>query len=165
MISISSLLGKINVMNLSIALVLNLVAEKAARMGLEKVVVGQGADELFGGYQKYLNILRTNGAPSLEKALWDDFEELQNHGISRDEVSVSMFAEPIMPYINKKVVENAFSLPVKYKINVLNGDRKIILRSIAKELGLVKEIYLHPKKAMQYSSGIQKVISRIIGKG
>jgi len=165
MISISSLLGKINVMNLSIALVLNLVAEKAARMGSEKVVVGQGADELFGGYQKYLNILRTNGAPSLEKALWDDFEELQNHGISRDEVSVSMFAEPIMPYINKKVVENAFSLPVKYKINVLNGDRKIILRSIAKELGLVKEIYLHPKKAMQYSSGIQKVISRIIGKG
>jgi len=42
----------------------------------------------------------------------------------------------------------------------LKGDRKVILRSVAKELGLVEEIYLHPKKAMQYSSGIQKLLSK-----
>lgn len=160
MTNISKLFGKMNVMDLSIALVLNLVGEEAARIGLEHVVVGQGADELFGGYQRYLNILRTHGALSLENALWADFEEFQCYKVSRDEVSVSMFAEPIMPFINKKVVETAFSLPVEYKINRLNGERKVILRSVAKELGLVKEIYLHPKKAMQYSSGIQKLVSK-----
>ena len=160
MINISKLFGKMNVMDFSIALVLNLVAEEAVRIGLEHVVVGQGADELFGGYQRYLNILRTNGALSLENALRVDFKELQSYRISRDEVAVSMFAEPVMPFINRKIVETAFSLPVEYKINRLKGDRKVILRSVAKELGLVEEIYLHPKKAMQYSSGIQKLLSK-----
>ncbi|MGD0330732.1 MAG: asparagine synthase-related protein [Nitrososphaeria archaeon] len=162
--AISRTFGKMSAMDFSISLVLNLVAEEAARVGLEQVVIGQGADELLGGYQKYTNILRTCGATSLEDTLKTDFEELHCHKISRDEASVSMFAEPIMPFINKKVAETAFSLPVDFKINSLSGERKVVLRSVAKELGLSEEIYLYPKKAMQYSSGIQKLVSKTMEK-
>ncbi|MGQ9781285.1 MAG: asparagine synthase-related protein [Nitrososphaeria archaeon] len=159
---LTKVFGKANVMDLTIALIFNVVAEEAARMGLEHVVVGQGADELFGGYQRYLNILRTYGNIRLETHLKNDLEELQGSKILRDDVSISMYAEPIMPFLNKKVVEAAYLLPVEFKIDRETGERKVVLRALAKKLGLAEEIYLQSKKAMQYSSGLQKMISKIV---
>jgi asparagine synthase (glutamine-hydrolysing) len=158
------LLSTENLMDLSIALILNLVAEKAASCGIEDVVVGQGADELFGGYQKYLNILTSRGEMSVEQVLKKDFDALMSYGVSRDETSIAMFANPLMPFINKKVAESAFSLPTKYKIDSDSSTRKVVLRQLAKKLGLSEKVYSHSKKAMQYSSGVQRLLLRIAKK-
>ena len=158
------LLSTENLMDLSIALILNLVAEKAASCGIEDVVVGQGADELFGGYQKYLNILTGRGGMSVEQVLKEDFDALMSYGVSRDETSIAMFANPLMPFINKKVAESAFSLPTKYKIDSDSSTRKVVLRQLAKKLGLSEKVYSHSKKAMQYSSGVQRLLLRIAKK-
>lgn len=152
--------GNENLMNLSIALLLNMVAEEALNSGFQNLVVGQGSDELFGGYRRYVSYAREGY--DVNEILRKDFEKLQSTDISRDEVSISMYCEPIFPYINNKVAEVAFSLPLKHKIDVEKGERKIILRLLAKELGLPPEVYNMQKKALQYSSGIQKLLSKII---
>ncbi|MCX8188410.1 MAG: asparagine synthase-related protein [Nitrososphaeria archaeon] len=157
---LSKIFGKENLMNLSIALLLNMVAEKALNSGFQNLVVGQGSDELFGGYKRYLSYAREGY--NVNEILRKDFEKLQSTDISRDDVSISMYCEPIFPYINNKVAEVALSLPLKYKIDVEKSERKIILRLLAKELGLPPEVYNMQKKAMQYSSGIQKLVSKII---
>lgn len=159
------LLGTENLMDLSIALILNLVAEKASSCGIEDVVVGQGADELFGGYQRYLNMLTGCGRMSVEQVLKEDFDAFMSYGVSRDETSIAMFANPLMPFINKKVAESAFSLPTEYKIDLDSGTRKVVLRQLAKRLGLSEKVYSHSKKAMQYSSGVQRLLSKITKKG
>jgi len=156
--------GRANLMDLTIASIFNIVAEEAARIGLNHVVAGQGADELFGGYQRYLNILRTDGSGSLEAHLKSDLEALQGYKISRDDVSISMFAEPIMPFLNKKVAEAAYSLPPEFKVDGATGERKVVLRALAERLGLSERVCRQSKKAMQYSSGIQKMVSRIISR-
>ena len=57
------------------------------------------------------------------------------------------------------VVELALRLPLNFKIR--NGVRKYILRKVAKEIGLPREIYERPKKAVQYGSGFVKVVRKI----
>lgn len=157
---LSKIFGKENLMNLSIALLLNKVAEEASNSGFQNLVVGQGSDELFGGYKKYVSYAREGY--DVNEILRKDFEKLQSTDISRDDVSISMYCEPIFPYINNRVAEVAFSIPLKYKIDVERNERKIVLRLLAKELGLSSEVYNMQKKAMQYSSGIQKLLSKII---
>ncbi|MEM4139784.1 MAG: asparagine synthase-related protein, partial [Nitrososphaeria archaeon] len=157
---LSKIFGKENLMNLSIALLLNMVAEEASNSGFQNLVVGQGSDELFGGYKRYVSYAKEGY--DINEILRKDFEKLQSTDISRDEVSISMYCEPIFPYINNRVAEVAFSIPLKYKIDVERDERKIVLRLLAKELGLPSEICNMQKKAMQYSSGIQKLLSKII---
>jgi len=160
--SLSKIIGGDNLMNLSISIVLNVAAEEASKAGFKNLVVGQGADELFGGYRKYT--LYAKRGCSLNEILKRDFERLQSLEISRDEVSVAMYCEPIFPYVNRRVAEAAFSTPMKYKIDVENDERKVVLRMLAKELGLPKEVYGKQKKAMQYSSGVQKVLAKLFPK-
>lgn len=156
---LSKIIGRENLMNLSIAIILNSVAEEAFRAGLQYLVIGQGADELFGGYKRYVSFAKQGH--DVDKILRYDFEKLQSIDISRDDASTSMYCEPVFPYINRRVADVAFSIPIKYKINVENDERKIVLRRLAKELGLPQEVYGIQKKAMQYSSGVQKALAKL----
>jgi asparagine synthase (glutamine-hydrolysing) len=48
------------------------------------------------------------------------------------------------------------SIPVSFKIR--DGERKAVLRRAAGLLGVPEELSNAPKKAAQYSSGIQKIL-------
>jgi asparagine synthase (glutamine-hydrolysing) len=63
------------------------------------------------------------------------------------------------PYLDKAVVKSALQVPVEFKVN--NGERKIILKKVAMELGLPVELVEKEKKAAQYSSGIIKELRRM----
>ena len=60
-----------------------------------------------------------------------------------------------------KVVETAMNIPMQYKIyNDPKNLRKCILREIASDIGVPKDVVLRPKKAAQYGSGVHKILTK-----
>lgn len=121
----------------------------------EKIIAtGQGADEMFGGYVRYLSM------QNLEKELNKDIENLLNVGVEREKKIAEHFGKELsLPFLNKEIVKIAKKVPIEFKVK--NGKRKIILREVAKTLGLKNEIAEREKKAVQYGSGIFKIIKKI----
>jgi len=122
--------------------------------GYQVVLAGQGADELFAGYARHQRFARDG---KLERALEKDFREIGSANLERDSMLAS--AQEIdlrLPYLDQDVAKFARSLPVKFKATA--SRRKIVLREVARQLDLPEEVVNMPKKAIQYGTGISKVL-------
>ena len=148
-------------MNLSIATIMFLSAKKVKKLKLEGLFVGQLADELFGGYAKYLDSME-KGKEHVNKMLYNDIRYAYKNNFPRDEKSVSPFSYLFMPYSSINLVDYSIGIPLEFKINQNELIRKKILREAAIISGMDKDIANEPKKAAQYSSGIQNIIRKII---
>ncbi|MCR8454539.1 MAG: asparagine synthetase B [Crenarchaeota archaeon] len=115
------------------------------------IFTGQGADELFGGYAKYLKM--SPGEFLLNNFI--DILTLSAKNLERDEcIAASNHLDLRLPYLDDDIVNFSLMLTPKLKIN--NGVRKYVLRLAAIRLGIPSEIAFIPKKAIQYSTGITK---------
>jgi asparagine synthase (glutamine-hydrolysing) len=133
----------------SIATTLYFVAEHAHERGFRRILCGQGADELFGGYARYLR------STDLGRDLEMDFSALLDE-IRRDQVVAALHDTYFsLPYLDLRVVAAARQIPPSEK--VVEGTRKRPLRIVAGRY-LPREIAWYEKKAMQYGSGIAKAI-------
>jgi asparagine synthetase B (glutamine-hydrolysing) len=132
----------------------------AGRMARERdadvLILGQLADELFGGYMKYTLELREHGIEAATAMMERDVWECSRGGFIRDETACSRWIEPRFPFADEEIVRLALGLPLEYKI--APGDRKRVLKLAALEMGLPEELVMQPKKAAQYSSGIIKLV-------
>jgi len=124
--------------------------------GAETILLGQLADELFGGYMKYVREYEQEGSVAVERLMEEDVEGCGSIGLIRDEEACSRFVEPRFPFADVSLATFALSLPVSFKI--VDGRRKYVLREAARVLGLPEEIVETPKKAAQYSSGVLKLL-------
>jgi asparagine synthase (glutamine-hydrolysing) len=133
----------------AIAITQYLITRSAREMGHERVLSGQGADELFGGYARYL------GSADLERDLEKDVAGLR-HQIFRDQ-SVAALNRTFLslPYLDVRVVRAAQAIPSSAKIR--DGVRKRPLRMVAAR-HIPPEIAYHEKKAMQYGTGVWKLL-------
>ena len=119
---------------------------------LERVILaGNGADELFGGYAKYLasSDLLKDMETDLEKAM-SEAERVKRYSLERGKT----FG---FPFLSEQVLELARSMPMEEKIR--GPSRKLVLKKVARELGLPSEH--RPKKAAQYSSGVLKRMGKL----
>ncbi|BBL67718.1 hypothetical protein MchiMG62_08990 [Methanoculleus chikugoensis] len=141
-----------NPLEASIATTLSFVAAWAEERGHTRILAGQGADELFGGYARYL------ASPDLAAELERD---LADHGRqrARDQAVAALHGAYFsMPYLDVRVVRAAQGIPAREKVR--GGVRKHPLREIA-ERHIPAEIARAEKKAMQYGSGIWRAIQRL----
>jgi len=115
------------------------------------IYTGQGSDELFGGYSKYLE------NPNL---MVEDFNRLMAKTKPREmKIATLLGKELHTPYLDKRIIEFASNLPRELKIK--NRVRKYILREAARYLGVPNEIVKREKKAAQYGSGIWKIMKKM----
>jgi asparagine synthase (glutamine-hydrolysing) len=128
----------------------NIVAPKVKE---RLIMSGQGADELFGGYRKYAECTKE----AAEKMMQADLEELlELETPLYRQIVLSMGKEMSVPFLDSEVAAMGKSLPFEEK---LDGEKnKVALRKAARELGVPKSIAEHQKKAMQYGSGVSKIL-------
>ena len=144
-------------MDLSTGLGIYLASQKAQELGMEGIMLGQLADELFGGYAKYIRNM-IHGEKYVNEMLLNDVLKGYKNNFERDEKAVSSFTIPILPYAAIDLVEYGLSIPLHLKIDSQNQIRKKVLREAAIISGLPKKLALEPKKALQYSTGLHKLI-------
>jgi asparagine synthase (glutamine-hydrolysing) len=155
-----------NVINASIAVPFFWLAETASKLGYPVVLAGQGADELFGGYQSYLVEYEKSGIEAVEQKMFHDVEYAYRQNFQRDNQVCSYHGVELrLPFIDKYVIDFAFRLPFGLKIYSIDDVlRKRILRRVAHNLGVPSFIADKPKKAIQYTTGVTKTL-RWLAKG
>jgi asparagine synthase (glutamine-hydrolysing) len=137
-------------------------AEKAAEQGFKVLLAGQGADELFGGYQRYVNEYMLNGKEAVRKIMFDDVVHVYESNLERD-MKICGFhdVELRLPFASYQLAEFALALPTELKIERDAGSlRKLVLRKAAEDMGLPVSILRKPKKAVQYSTGINRALKK-----
>jgi len=138
-----------NPMDVGIALPLYFAAREASR-NTRILLSGNGADELFGGYAKYID------APHL---MYDDIKNIAHDNLERDDmVAASQGITLRHPYLDLKVVRFALSLPSDF---LFCGRRKRILADVAQRAGVPSFVYERKKTAMQYGSGVFPILKKM----
>jgi asparagine synthase (glutamine-hydrolysing) len=138
--------------NASIATTLYFVSQWAGQHGYRRILAGQGADELFGGYSRYLE------TATLAEDMERDFQGLAVQ-LARDQAVAGLHGAYFsLPYMDERVVNAARSIPAEMR--VAEGVRKRPLRAVAGRY-MPAAIAQYEKKAMQYGSGVMKEIEKL----
>ena len=148
-----------NIMKLGVGMPAYVASEMAALDGVRVVMSGQGADEIFAGYHRYIQYYIDKGE-KVQDDLIKDVNNLYHVNLQRDDaVTMANSVELRVPYLDPALVDFALKVPMEYKLdNKKDSLRKCILREIAADIGVPMEIVRRPKKAAQYGSGINKIL-------
>lgn len=153
-----------NIIKIGVGMTIHLGTKLAKKDDCELILTGQGADELFAGYHRYLETLQNKGEVGLEEELRYDIENMYHVNLERDiPIAMANGIDLRSPFLDKDFLNLAINIPIKYKIKS-NDDklRKYILREIAIDLDIPEYISYRQKKAAQYGSGINKILKKKI---
>ena len=154
----ASAIGRTNAMDVGIGLSLYLVAEAVAADGYDRLLLGQGADELFGGYEKVLRLDHRVDADTVRGAVREQIASLPAQ-LPRDVLAIDAAGvEPVTPYLHDEVVGAALSLPTDLLVS--ERVRKRGLRLVG-ERYLPESVATREKKAIQYGSLIARELDRL----
>ena len=152
--------GRRNPMDVAIAVPLYLAAEAAAADGARRLAVGQGADELFGGYSKVADPVGDDrvAAETVRGARTETVRTLPEQ-LERDVLALrAAGVEPVAPLLDDRIVAAALALPGELLAS--DGERKVALRRAA--TGRVPEsVRTADKKAVQYGTYVSRELDRL----
>jgi asparagine synthase (glutamine-hydrolysing) len=152
--------GRTDPMDVGIALPLFLVARRAAADGHDRLALGQGADELFGGYDKVA------GAPADPRVAADTVRGARREvlrslpdQLPRDVLALrAAGVEPVTPLLHGRVVRAALALDGDALAG--GGERKRALR-LAARAWLPDRLAFRKKRAVQYGSHVDRELARL----
>jgi len=152
--------GRRNPMDIAIAVPLYLTAEAAAADGADRLAVGQGSDELFGGYSKVVEPADDHrvDADTVRGARTETVRTLPAQ-LERDVLTLrAAGVEPVAPLVDDRLVKAALRLPAS--LLATPATRKIALRRAA--TGRVPEsVRTAEKKAVQYGTYVSRELDRL----
>ncbi|MFH0860549.1 MAG: asparagine synthase C-terminal domain-containing protein [Candidatus Altiarchaeota archaeon] len=171
------LVGVPDPLKVSVAVPFYFASRRAGEDGLRVMLCGQGPDELFGGYNRYLEILSEDGYGSLQEALDYDVSSLFDGQLRYDAaVCRGNGIELRFPFTDEAFVNYAKGIPPELKIrevkdggeydcvDVAGGRkfiRKYVLRKMAEKSEVPDYIINRRKRAAQYGSGSHKILQRL----
>ncbi len=136
----------------SVLFALGLAFERAAG---GPVWIGQGADELFGGYAHFDGL----SPEAAEKRATADLERLRTRDWPATLALAATHRVSVRaPYLEPGVVGFVEGLAPEHRFP--GPDRKALLRRVAAAVGLPAELVGRKKRAMQYGSGIHRWVRR-----
>ncbi|MFB6138774.1 MAG: asparagine synthase C-terminal domain-containing protein [Halobacteriaceae archaeon] len=151
--------GRTDPMDLAIAAPLHLVAERVAADGFDRLALGQGADELFGGYEKVARADERVTADTVRGARDEVLGSLARQ-LPRDVCAVrAAGVEPVTPLLHDDVVRLARQLPTGLLVDD-RGTRKVALR-LAARAWLPHDVAFREKTAIQYGSQVSRELDRL----
>ena len=138
-------------------------AETASKLGYSVLLAGQGGDELFGGYQRYLREYAQSGVLAVQKAMYRDVASSYETNFQRDNQVCSFHkVELRLPFADRDIAHFSLGLPLSLKIDSTTDPlRKRVLRRVAQSLGMPTFIANKTKKAVQYATGVDKALRRL----
>ncbi|XP_047987290.1 asparagine synthetase domain-containing protein CG17486 [Leguminivora glycinivorella] len=123
------------------------------------LLLGSGADELFGGYKRHYNAFKRHSWPGLSEELLLDWKRISFRNLARDNrVICDHGRQPRMPYLDENFTDYVLNLKPWLKCFPNDdfgpgiGD-KLMLRLVAFNLGL-RNVVILPKRALQFGSRI-----------
>ena len=152
-----------DVMKAGVAVPVYWAAEVASKMGCKVLLSGQGGDELFGGYHRYLREYTRKGVAAVREAMYRDVVSSHEVNFQRDNHVCSFHGVELrLPFTDREVVEFSLGLPVGLKIESPRDRlRKRVLRRVGQMLGLPPPVFNRDKKAIQYATGVDKALRRL----
>ena len=128
--------------------------QAAQKDNIKVIFSGVGADDIFGGYK------RMHQSQNITLDSLSNLRRIYERDLYRDDVlSMAHNIELRLPYLDKKLVQACLNTPDEHKVS---ETPKKLMRELSRELGLSKELSQLKRNAAQYSSGIGKVISKIV---
>jgi asparagine synthase (glutamine-hydrolysing) len=148
-------------MKVGIAYPFHWAAKNANKKGHSSMYSGNGADELFGGYKRYHSEFLAGG--DVERMIFDDTTGSWLNNFHRDtKTCLDQGIRLVLPFAHPAIIDYGLSIPASMKLSKEpDCIRKTILRKLAKKVGILDEIADRPKKAAQYSTGVDKALRRI----
>ncbi len=146
-----------NVVKVGVAIPFYLCCEEALRDGIKVIMSGLGSEEIFAGYERHKH------SENVNKECYSGLLKMYERDLYRDDVVTMVNSiELRVPFLDKKLVDYALKIPSKYKLD--EKQNKIILRDVAKDLGLAKEFAERKKRAAQYGSRFDSAIGKLAKK-
>ncbi len=148
------IIGDNSVVNAGIASTFWIACKKAKDDGVKVMLSGLGSEEIFADYERHRK------ASDINRECRSGLLGVYERDTYRDYVVAKRNSLDIrVPYLDSKLVGFALSIPGKYKVK--GGMGKIVLRDIAKDLGISEELAMRRKKATQYGSNADKAIAKL----
>jgi len=134
--------------------------------GVRVMLTGQGADELFAGYEWYPPILYEEGEQALLACQWSDLTNLYRDTLEReDKMSMAHSIELRVPFLDPAVIAEAMRISPRLNIDTAEGAhdplRKRLHRELALDLGVPRSIAMRLKDGVQHGSGIHRALEAI----
>jgi asparagine synthase (glutamine-hydrolysing) len=150
----------------SIAIPIYWTAEKTAEINLKVLLAGQGADEFFGGYKRYVDDYLQHGKEKAQEAILNDIAEMHETNFERDfKICNYHNIELRLPFATYGMAKFATALPLEFKIERSKETlRKLVLRRAAQNMGLRRSVVDKPKKAIQYTTGVAAALQKLAKK-
>ncbi len=144
--------GTVNPITLSFEIPLFYVSKTVKE---DLIIGGQGADELFAGYSKYVG-LSEGEFKDLREA---DMARLFNETLAHERMVSEHFGKTVLyPYLDRDVMETVGKIDMK---DLIPGEvRKENLRRVAENIGQ-PVVAAKKKKAAQYGSGAMNLFRKI----
>jgi len=135
------------------AVVMYLSLQTVKKNGFSSVITGDGADELFAGYNFWLRMNKDDVQNDLKR-----IRKIMH--FPTQEIGKKLGIKVESPFLSKKVMDFAKSLPLDYKINKQKGEKygKWILRKTF-EKKIPNSIVWRKKSAMQDGAGTSGLIN------
>lgn len=146
-----------NVVNVGVGGVVLGCIEIAKKDGVRHLFSGLGSEEIFAGYQRH------KLARDKQAECWQGLLNMHERDLLRDSaISSSTKINLLTPFLDEQLIATAMRVPAKFKID--GKGSKLILREVAEELMLPKDIAWRGKRAAQYGSRLDKAIDKLARK-
>ncbi|MBN1179385.1 MAG: hypothetical protein JXD18_09250 [Anaerolineae bacterium] len=147
----------LNHVHLSVGVGMLLACRAARERGRDLLLSAHGADALFAGFDRYQRV----SLEQLPATLRQDVQASIDVGLARDRAIAGAFGvELAAPFLEPAVVELVHAIPIALKVDTQAN--KPLLRALARRRGLPEFIVRRPKRSMQFSTGIWKVVKRFL---